>query len=364
MTDHILIVDFGSQVTQLIARRVREGGVYCEIHPFNRVDRATIEALAPKGIILSGGPSSVIADEAPLAPDVVFESGLPILGICYGQQAMCAQLGGEVEPSNHREFGRAFVEITRDCGLFQGVWNKGGREQVWMSHGDRVTRLPDGFNAVAVSDGAPFAVIADDDRRYYGVMFHPEVVHTPDGAALLNTFVHDVAGCSDEWTMGAFHKRSIARIREGVGDGRVVCGLSGGVDSAVASLLIHQAIGDQLTCIFVDTGLLRQGEADQVVQMFRGRFNVPLVHRDAADLFLDGLASISDPEEKRKTIGRLFIDVFDREAQNLGDVAFLAQGTLYPDVIESVSFCRGTERHDQVAPQCGRVARAHETETR
>ena len=341
MTDHILIVDFGSQVTQLIARRVREGGVYCEIHPFNRVDRATIEALAPKGIILSGGPSSVIADEAPLAPDVVFESGLPILGICYGQQAMCAQLGGEVEPSNHREFGRAFVEITRDCGLFQGVWNKGGREQVWMSHGDRVTRLPDGFNAVAVSDGAPFAVIADDDRRYYGVMFHPEVVHTPDGAALLNTFVHDVAGCSDEWTMGAFRKRSIARIREGVGDGRVVCGLSGGVDSAVASLLIHQAIGDQLTCIFVDTGLLRQGEADQVVQMFRGRFNVPLVHRDAADLFLDGLAGISDPEEKRKTIGRLFIDVFDREAQNLGDVAFLAQGTLYPDVIESVSFAGG-----------------------
>ena len=341
MTDHILIVDFGSQVTQLIARRIREGGVYCEIHPFNRVDRATIEAVAPKGIILSGGPSSVIADEAPLAPDVIFESGLPILGICYGQQAMCAQLGGEVEPSNHREFGRAFVEITRDCGLFQGVWNKGGREQVWMSHGDRVTRLPDGFRAVAVSDGAPFAVIADDDRRYYGVMFHPEVVHTPDGAALLNTFVHDVAGCSDEWTMGAFHKRSIARIREEVGDGRVVCGLSGGVDSAVASLLIHQAIGDQLTCIFVDTGLLRHGEADQVVQMFRGRFNVPLVHRNAANLFLDGLAGISDPEEKRKTIGRLFIDVFDREAQNLGDVAFLAQGTLYPDVIESVSFAGG-----------------------
>ena len=341
MTDHILIIDFGSQVTQLIARRVRESGVYCEIHPFNRVDRATVDALAPKGIILSGGPSSVISDEAPAAPDIVFDSGLPVLGICYGQQTMCAQLGGEVEPSSQREFGRAFVEVTDECGLFQGLWSKGDREQVWMSHGDRVTRLPEGFRVVAVSDGAPFAVIADDARHYYGLMFHPEVVHTPDGAALLHNFVHDVAGCAGAWTMAAFRERSIAQIRSQVGDGRVVCGLSGGVDSAVTALLIHQAIGDQLTCIFVDTGLLRLGEADQVVQLFRDRFNIPLVHCDAASMFLDGLAGISDPEAKRKTIGKLFIDVFDREANAVGKVAFLAQGTLYPDVIESVSFAGG-----------------------
>ncbi len=283
----------------------------------------------------------MIADEAPLAPDSVYQSGVPILGICYGQQAMCAQLGGDVEPSGHREFGRAFVEVTEDCRLFQGLWNKGGCEQVWMSHGDRVTRLPDGFRVVAVSDGAPFAAIADDDRRYYGVQFHPEVVHTPDGTALLRNFVRDVAGCAGDWTMAAFRDRSISQIQAQVGDGRVVCGLSGGVDSAVAALLIHQAIGDQLTCIFVDTGLLRHAEAEQVVQLFRGRFNIPLVHCDAAALFLDGLAGISDPEAKRKTIGRLFIDVFDREAHKVGDVAFLAQGTLYPDVIESVYFAGG-----------------------
>ena len=341
MTDHILIIDFGSQVTQLIARRVREGGVYCEIHPYNRVDQTLLTALAPKGIILSGGPASVTADESPKAPDVVYESGLPILGICYGQQTMCAQLGGDVEPSDHREFGRATVEVSADCKLFRGSWKVGGQEQVWMSHGDRVTRLPEGFRVAAFSEGALFAVIADDERRYYGVMFHPEVVHTPHGTDLLHNFVRKVAGCSGDWTMAAFRERSVAKIHDQIGEGRVVCGLSGGVDSAVAALLIHQAVGDQLTCIFVDTGLLRHGEADQVVHMFRDRFNIPLVHRDATDLFLDGLAGISDPEAKRKTIGRLFIDVFDQEAKNVGDVAFLAQGTLYPDVIESVSLAGG-----------------------
>ena len=341
MTDHILIIDFGSQVTQLIARRVREGGVYCEIHPYNRVDQTLLTALAPKGIILSGGPASVTADESPKAPDVVYDSGLPILGICYGQQTMCAQLGGDVEPSDHREFGRATVEVSADCKLFRGSWKVGGQEQVWMSHGDRVTRLPEGFRVAAFSEGALFAVIADDERGYYGVMFHPEVVHTPHGTDLLHNFVRKVAGCSGDWTMAAFREQSVAKIHDQIGEGRVVCGLSGGVDSAVAALLIHQAVGDQLTCIFVDTGLLRHGEADQVVHMFRDRFNIPLVHRDATDLFLDGLAGISDPEAKRKTIGRLFIDVFDQEANNVGDVAFLAQGTLYPDVIESVSLAGG-----------------------
>jgi GMP synthase (glutamine-hydrolysing) len=341
MTDHILIIDFGSQVTQLIARRVREGGVYCEIHPYNRIDQALLTALAPKGIILSGGPASVTAKEFPKAPDVVFESGLPILGICYGQQTMCAQLGGDVEPSDHREFGRATVEISADCEIFRDSWKVGGQEQVWMSHGDRVTRLPEGFRVVAFSEGAPFAVIADDVRHYYGVMFHPEVVHTAHGSALLHTFIREVAGCSGDWTMAAFRERSVGKIRDQVGEGRVICGLSGGVDSAVAAMLIHQAVGDQLTCIFVDTGLLRHGEADQVVHMFRDRFNVPLVHRDASDLFLDGLAEVNDPEAKRKTIGRLFIDVFDHEAKKVGDVDFLAQGTLYPDVIESVSFAGG-----------------------
>ena len=341
MTDQILIIDFGSQVTQLIARRVREAGVYCEIHPYNRVDQALLTTLSPKGIILSGGPASVAVKEFPKVPEAVFKSRLPLLGICYGQQIMCAQLGGDVESSDHREFGRAAVEISADCKLFSDTWKVGRQEQVWMSHGDRVTRLPAGFRVVAFSDGAPFAVIADDERHYYGVMFHPEVVHTPHGATLLHTFVREVAGCSGDWTMAAFRDRSISKIRNQIGEGRVVCGLSGGVDSAVAALLIHQAVGDQLTCIFVDTGLLRYGEADQVVHMFRDRFNTPLVHRNASNLLLEGLVGVSDPENKRKTIGSLFIDVFDNEAMKVGDVEFLAQGTLYRDVIESVSFAGG-----------------------
>ena len=341
MTDRVLIVDFGSQVTQLIARRVRENGVYCEIHPYNKVTADSITAYDPKGIILSGGPASVTAVTAPRAPDAVFETGLPVLGICYGQQAMCAQLGGAVEPSDHREFGRAFIDVSQECALFEGVWPMGGREQVWMSHGDRVTALPSGFEPVAVSDGAPFAAIADEARRYYGVQFHPEVVHTPDGGRLLANFVHRIAGCGGDWTMAAFHAQAIQRIRDQVGDGRVICGLSGGVDSSVAAVLLHEAIGDQLTCIFVDHGLLRKGEAEEVVELFGEHYNIPLVHRNAADLFIGKLDGVDDPERKRKIIGGLFIDVFEQEAAKVGGAAFLAQGTLYPDVIESVSAIGG-----------------------
>ena len=341
MTDRVLIVDFGSQVTQLIARRVRENGVYCEIHPYNKVTADSIAAYDPKGIILSGGPASVTAETAPRAPDAIFETGLPVLGICYGQQAMCAQLGGAVEPSDHREFGRAFIDVSQECALFEGVWPVGGREQVWMSHGDRVTTLPSGFEPVAVSDGAPFAAIADEGRQYYGVQFHPEVVHTPDGGRLLANFVHRIAGCGGDWTMAAFHAQAIQRIRDQVGDGRVICGLSGGVDSSVAAVLLHEAIGDQLTCIFVDHGLLRKGEAEEVVELFGKHYNIPLVHRNAAELFIGKLDGVDDPERKRKIIGGLFIDVFEQEAAKVGGAAFLAQGTLYPDVIESVSAIGG-----------------------
>jgi GMP synthase (glutamine-hydrolysing) len=338
--ERVLVLDFGSQVTQLIARRLRESGVYCEIWPFN-VDPARIAAWHPAGVILSGGPASVHEEMAPLAPQAVFELGVPILGICYGEQLLCQQLGGEVQRSDHREFGRAFVDVIDDCALFHGVWPKGQRQQVWMSHGDRVTRLPLGFRTVGVSEGAPFAAIADDTRRFYGVQFHPEVAHTPHGAQLLHNFTHGVLGLSGTWTMAGFRATEIARIRQQVGQGRVICGLSGGVDSSVAAVLIHAAIGDQLTCIFVDHGLLRAGEAEQVLSTFRDRFNIRLIHRDASDLFLDALDGVTDPEAKRKTIGRLFIEVFEEEASKLGGADFLAQGTLYPDVIESVSFTGG-----------------------
>jgi len=336
MTDTILILDFGSQVTQLIARRVRESGVYSEIVPYFKGAEA-LERLRPRGIILSGGPASVTEAETPRAPQAVFEAGLPVLGICYGQQAMCAQLGGQVEPSSHQEFGRAFVDIGRDCALFDGVWGTGQRHQVWMSHGDRVVELPAGFDVVATSDGAPFAAIADDARGLYGVQFHPEVVHTPDGGALLKAFTHNIAGCGGDWSMAAFRAQAIERVRAQVGDGRVICGLSGGVDSSVVAVLLHEAIGDQLTCVFVDHGLLRQGEAEEVVELFRGHYNIPLVHADAAALFLGKLEGVTDPEEKRKIIGNTFIDVFEAEAGKAGGADFLAQGTLYPDVIESVS---------------------------
>ena len=340
VNDKVLILDFGSQVTQLIARRVRESGVYSEIHPFNKAEEA-LAALAPKAIILSGGPASVTSADAPEAPEAVFEQGVPVLGICYGEQAMCERLGGEVEQSDHREFGRATLKVTADCDLFEGLWSPGDLEQVWMSHGDRVIRLPEGFRVVGVSDNAPFAAIADDARRFYGVQFHPEVVHTPAGAALLRNFTHRVAGCGGDWTMAAFRDQAIERIREQVGRGRVICGLSGGVDSSVTAALLHEAIADQLLCVFVDHGLLREGEAEQVVDLFRGHYNIPLVHRDASDLFLGKLSGVTDPEEKRKIIGATFIDVFDEEATKAGGADFLAQGTLYPDVIESVSFTGG-----------------------
>ena len=338
--ERVLILDYGAQTTQLIARRVRESGVYCEIWPCT-ADPARIRAWAPRGVILSGSPASVREAEAPRAPAGVFDLGVPVLGICYGEQLICAELGGAVEPSEHREFGRAYLEVTGECALFKSVWPKGAREQVWMSHGDRVTRLPPGFRAVGVSEGAPFAAIADDARRIYGVQFHPEVVHTPHGAALLRNFTHEVAGLSGAWTMQGFREAEIVRLRARIGSGQVICGLSGGVDSSVAAVLIHEAVGEQLTCIFVDHGLLRAGEAEEVVGTFRDRFNIRLVHRDASDLFLEALEGVTDPEAKRKTIGRLFVEVFEAEAARLGGADFLAQGTLYPDVVESVSVAGG-----------------------
>ena len=340
MTDTVLIIDFGSQVTQLIARRVREAGVYSEIVPFNRAEDA-LERLKPKAVILSGGPASVTEMGTPRTPEWVFRSGLPVLGICYGEQTMVAELGGEVEAGHHREFGRAEIEVTDDCALFAEVWRKGDRDQVWMSHGDRVTRLPEGFRVVGISKGAPFAAIADEARKLYAVQFHPEVVHTPKGARLLSNFVHRVAGLPGDWSMKHFRSSEIEKIRAQVGSGRVVSGLSGGVDSAVASVLIHEAIGDQLTCIFVDHGLMREAEAEEVVSLFRNAYNIPLVHVDARERFLTALDGVADPERKRKIIGGLFIDVFEEEARKLGGAQFLAQGTLYPDVIESVSFIGG-----------------------
>ncbi|WP_298225382.1 glutamine-hydrolyzing GMP synthase [Acidocella sp.] len=336
----ILILDFGSQVTQLIARRVRESGVYCEILPFNS-DVQRMRNFGAAGIILSGGPASVSDEGSPRAPSWVFESGLPILGICYGQMCMCVQLGGEAKGAEIREFGRAHVDVVADCELFEGTWSVGAREQVWMSHGDHISAPPPGFKTVAVSEGAPYALIANDERKYYGMMFHPEVVHTPHGAQLLKNFTHKVCGLSGDWTMAGFRHTEIEKIRAQVGTGRVICGLSGGVDSSVAAALIHEAIGDQLTCIFVDHGLLRAGEADEVVKVFRDQFNIKLVHRDASDLFLGELKGVTDPERKRKIIGKLFIDVFDEEATKIGGAEFLAQGTLYPDVIESVSALGG-----------------------
>jgi len=339
-SDSILIIDFGSQVTQLIARRVREAGVYSEIAPFTAAE-AAFERLSPKGVILSGSPASVLDTDSPRVPQAVFDSGVPVLGICYGQQVMMAQLGGEVTLGDSGEFGHAFIDVSDGCGLFNGLWREGERHQVWMSHGDKVTALAPGFRAVAASAGAPYAVIADDDRRYYAMQFHPEVVHTPDGAKLIANFARHVCGLSGDWTMAEFRATKIAEIRAQVGKGRVICGLSGGVDSAVAAVLIHEAIGDQLTCVFVDHGLMRSGEADQVVSLFRGTYNIPLVHVQAETLFLNGLAGVTDPEAKRKFIGKTFIDVFEAEAKKIGGAEFLAQGTLYPDVIESVSFTGG-----------------------
>jgi GMP synthase (glutamine-hydrolysing) len=340
MEERILIIDFGSQVTQLIARRVREAGVYSEVVPFQAAAQA-LDWPGLKAIILSGGPDSVTRDGSPRAPQQVFEMGLPILSICYGQQTTAVQLGGVVEGGHAAEFGRAEISIKEKSALFDGMWKVGGSYPVWMSHGDRVTKLPKGFTVKAASENAPFAIASDEARRIYTTMFHPEVVHTPDGAALITNFVRRIAGCTGQWSMMAFRAEAIAKIRAQVGKGRVLCGLSGGVDSSVAALLLHEAVGDQLTCVLVDHGLMRMNEAADVVEMFRQHYNLKLVHVDASEEFITALEGEEDPEKKRKTIGKLFIDVFEREAKKLGGADYLAQGTLYPDVIESVSFTGG-----------------------
>src|SRR3954466_7276413 len=306
-TESILIIDFGSQVTQLIARRVREAGVYSEIAPFNAAEDA-FRRLNPKGVIFSGGPASVTAEDSPRAPQVLFDSAVPLLGICYGQQTLHQQLGGKVVTSDQKEFGRAFIDIVAPSALFDGLWNVGEKHQVWMSHGDRVETLAPGFEVVAQSEGAPYAIATNEEAKRYSLMFHPEVVHTPDGGKLLANFVRHVCGCSGNWTMAGFRDAKIAEIRQQVGSGKVICGLSGGVDSAVAAVLIHEAIGDQLTCVFVDHGLLRQSEAVQLVGLFRNHYNIPLVHVDAEQLFLSGLGGLSDPEENRKFTVPPFID--------------------------------------------------------
>ena len=338
--DRLLIIDFGSQVTQLIARRLRELNVYCEIHPFNNVDFTFLKEFNPKAVILSGGPSSVTKNDSPRAPKELFGMGIPLLGICYGQQVMMHQLGGKVETGHGTaEFGRAYVsQNSNQLNILEG-WFESGDEQVWMSHGDHVSEIADGFEVYGTSPNAPFAITADTNRNFYAVQFHPEVHHTPNGAKLYENFIK-IAGFTGDWTMGAYREQTIASIKETVGDNQVICGLSGGVDSSVAAVLLHEAIGDQLTCVFVDHGLLRMGEAEEVVTMFRDHYNMKLIHADEQELFLGQLDGQSDPETKRKIIGKLFIDVFDKYAKPIG-AKFLAQGTLYPDVIESVSFSGG-----------------------
>jgi GMP synthase (glutamine-hydrolysing) len=332
----VLILDYGSQYTQLIARRIRESSVYCEIHP-GTIPVEKIRAIAPNAIILSGGPQSVYGADSPKSDPALFDLGLPVLGICYGEQLMAQQLGGKVEPSDEREYGPAELEIGESVGIF-GVFKPGEKLNVWMSHGDRLTSLPPGFRPIGKSGNAPLAAIADPERKLYGIQFHPEVAHTPRGLEVLKSFLFDVAGMSPSWTPGSFVDEAIAKIQEAVPDNaRVICGLSGGVDSSVAAVLCHRALGERLVCIFVDNGLLREGEFEQVTAMMRQHFHLNLIPVDARKQFLDELSGVTDPEKKRKTIGRVFIDVFDAHASRVENAQFLVQGTLYPDVIESVS---------------------------
>src|SRR5690625_1956513 len=335
MTDRILILDYGSPSSQLIARQVRQSGVYCEILPFN-APAMQLRDFGAKGVILSSSSAQVLKKHAPAIPEAVLEQDVPILGIGYGHQVMAGQLGGRLEASGHQEPGRTFLEVSDRCRLFDELWQPGERHQVWMAQGQPVAQLPIGFRAVATAEGNAFAAIADDERRYYGLQFHPQLLHTPGGARLLEACMLKICGCAGDWTMAACREQAIAAICQTVGpQGRVVCGLSGGVDSSVAAVLIHEAIGERLTCIFVDHGLLRAGEAEQVIEVFRGHYNIPLVARDASDTFFSKLSGVRDPEEKRKIIGTTFIEIFEEEAARAGGADFLAQGTLYPDVIES-----------------------------
>jgi len=339
MHQKILILDFGSQYTQLIARRVRETNVYCELHPYD-ADPEFIKAFAPQGIILSGGPASVTEDETPRAPQIVFELGVPVLGICYGMQTMAAQLGGAVENAAVREFGYAELQTTPHGALFRDIQDCTSKEggnllEVWMSHGDAVVSLPDGFAVMAFNAATPIAAMADDSRRFYGIQFHPEVTHTLQGKAIIDRFVHEICGIGRDWNMPDYVEEAIGKIRAAVGSDRVILGLSGGVDSSVAAALIHRAIGDQLTCVFVDNGLLRANEARQVMETFAKNLAVKVIHVDASRDFYRNLKGVTDPEMKRKIIGREFVEVFQRESANISDAKWLAQGTIYPDVIES-----------------------------
>jgi GMP synthase (glutamine-hydrolysing) len=341
MTDHkkILILDFGSQYTQLIARRVRETHVYCELHPYD-VDVNFIREFKPAGVILSGGPNTVTEGDTPRAPQIVFELGVPVLGICYGMQTMAAQLGGEVETGQVREFGYAEIRAQGHSALLRGIQDRTNSQghgliDVWMSHGDKVTSLPQGFSVIASNAATPIAGMADEARHFYALQFHPEVTHTPQGKVMLNRFVHDICGCEQDWNMPDYVREAMEKIRQQVGKEEVILGLSGGVDSSVAAALIHRAIGDQLTCVFVDNGLLRLNEPAQVMHTFAENLGVKVLHVDASKEFLHHLAGVSDPEQKRKIIGREFVEVFQREAKKLPKAKWLAQGTIYPDVIES-----------------------------
>lgn len=340
--DRILILDFGGQTTQLIARRVREAGVYSEVHPWDISD-AAVREFRPRGVILSGGPESVLADGSPKVPTAVFELDVPILGICYGQQAMVHALGGSVvAASGEAEFGYASVQVSASCSLLAGLCDSGASLDVWMSHADHVSSLPEGFATVGVSENAPYAIIADEQRRRYGIQFHPEVTHTVKGADMLRIFVREICGCAGVWTPGNIIEDAVERVRATVGDDKVLLALSGGVDSSVVAALLHRAIGPQLTCVFVDNGLLRLGEGDQVMRTFAENMGVNVIRVDAESRFLDALAGVDDPEQKRKIIGKLFIDVFEAEAERLTEVRWLAQGTIYPDVIESAASTSGS----------------------